>query len=79
MKRLAVIAGISIAAIGMLAGCATNRGATSDDYESVNTAEAHPQPAGSPTQRPGMNPQDPRDAQFGSKPDLLPSPPTTQP
>lgn len=75
MKRLATILGLTISVVGLTAGCSSDRGGSVDQYgSSVNGAEAYPQPAGSPSQRPGINPQDPRDPQFGTRQDLLPQP-----
>ena len=63
-----------------LAGCSTERGASNDAYNtSANNAEAYPEPAGSPTARPGMTPRDPRDPQFITQPEPSQSPPTTKP
>ena len=80
MKRLTTILGLTISVVGLTAGCSSDRGGAVDQYSSsVNGAEAYPQPAGSPSQRPGMNPQDPRDPQFGSRQDLLPESSTRRP
>ena len=70
-----------IAAAGFLAcaGCYTQQPAyTRGAYDSTYY-RAYPQPAASPTQRPGLNPDDPRDPQFGARPDSTLTPPTTKP
>jgi hypothetical protein len=69
---------LAVANILFIAGCATRYGANSGQWNAtVSDAQAYPAPAGSPTQRPGMNSQDPRDAQFTSRSEpypLLPVP-----
>lgn len=58
-------------AVLLVGGCATNRdvGGTGEDYDtSMSAGESSPRPAASPTFRPGMNPYDPRDAHFGTRP-----------
>jgi len=70
-----------IAAAGFLAcaGCYTQQPAyTRGAYDSTYY-QAYPEPAASPTQRPGLNPDDPRDPQFGARPDSTLTPPTTKP
>jgi len=70
-----------IATAGFLtcAGCYTEQPArTSGAYDSTYY-QAYPQPAASPSQRPGLNPDDPRDPQFGSRPNPTLTPPTTKP
>jgi len=55
----------------LLAGCSSTsyQGGTDSRYHvTTNSAETYPEPAGSPTLRPGLNPQDPRDAQFETRP-----------
>ncbi len=63
----------------VLAGCSSYRGGSSDDEQYSGTygygAGAYPEPAGSPTFRPGMNPQDIRDPNALTRPE----PPTTAP
>ncbi len=64
----------------LLSGCASYQGGTSDEYDtsSGNSAgEANPAPAASPTFRPGMNPEDPRDPHFTTRPQPQASPSTT--
>jgi hypothetical protein len=61
-------------AIGLMAGCSSSRPEGGGTYVSTYS-EAHPQPVASPSQRPGLNPDDPRDAQFNS----WPNPPTSKP
>jgi hypothetical protein len=63
MKYFALV--LIIAVTGLATGCATNRGGKSDQFDATaNGAQAYPEPAASPTERPGMNPRDPRDPQF---------------
>lgn len=60
--------------------CSTNRGGTSAYYnQSIGSGEGHPVPTASPSQRPGMTPEDPRDPQFITRPQPLEAPPTTKP
>lgn len=69
MKILGLV--LAIATVGLLAGCSSTsyQGGTADQFNATtNSAEAYPEPAGSPTFRPGLNPQDPRDAQFQTRP-----------
>jgi hypothetical protein len=65
-----------IAALGLAAGCSAYRPASADTRFDSAYAESHPQPAASPSQRPGMNPNDPRDAQYLSRPGADVTPPT---
>ncbi len=66
-----------------LVGCSsynTNQGATTDEYNATSSAgESNPQPAASPTFRPGMNTEDPRDSHFTTRPQPSVAPPTTNP
>lgn len=64
-----------------LAGCATNQGGTAEETATAeqftplpDAGESHPAPAASPTFRPGMNPYDPRDSQFLTRPQPRQSP-----
>lgn len=51
-----------------LTGCASNRGGTGEDtYDTLRGTE-YEQGEASPTFRPGMNREDPRDAQFSNRP-----------
>ncbi len=60
---------LMISAMLPLAGCSTNRGGTSDSYSaSYGRSEVQPEPA-SPSFRPGMNPEDPRDPHFTTRPE----------
>ncbi len=57
----------------LLAGCASNQGGTSDEYQtgfgnSNPPADVSPGPAATPSFRPGMNPDDPRDPHFTNRP-----------
>ena len=61
-------------------GCATHRGGANDNFEApANNSEAYPDPAGSPTERPGMNPLDPRDPQHFTHPDPSQTPNNANP
>jgi len=66
-----------------LTGCASYQGGTSGEapvyFNNSDTGEAYPAPAASSTFRPGMNPEDPRDPHFNTRPQPTQSPPTTQP
>ncbi len=68
-----------LAGLGLpLFGCASyqGEGGTSDEYNTtMDRGESYPQPAGSPTFRPGMNPQDPRDPHFTNRPQPQQIPP----
>lgn len=70
-----------IATAGFLAcaGCHTEQPANTGGAYDSTYYQAHPQPAESPTERPGLNPDDPRDPQFGARPDPTLTPPTTKP
>jgi len=61
-----------------LAGCSTHRGGTGQAPVEYNTGgdlgESYPTPRASPTFRPGLNPQDPRDAHFATRPEESSSP-----
>jgi hypothetical protein len=68
-----------ILSMGMpLAGCSTYKGGTMDDYSTGTAAsEAHPVPTATPSFRPGMNPDDPRDQFFKPRdPDTVTPPPS---
>jgi hypothetical protein len=81
MKKFVLILG----AVLPLAGCATNQGqggATVNDMEyntRADAGEATPRPIASPSFRGGLNPEDPRDTQFGTRPRPTQSPSTTFP
>ncbi len=67
MKLTALV--LATATVILFAGCSTNRGGTTDEFNTItNSAEGNPEPAGSPTMRPGLNPRDPRDPQFLTRP-----------
>ena len=52
-----------------LFGCASYQGGTGEEYNtSMDRGQSYPEPAGSPTFRPGMNPEDPRDPHFTNRP-----------
>jgi len=75
MKPIAVI--VTSLLILITGGCATHQGGSVNDADTMSSAEGQPEPAASPTMRPGANPQDPRDAQFStrSEPSQSPSKP----
>jgi hypothetical protein len=77
IKRVLMVGALSLP----LAGCATYQGSPPEDY-SIDTgygrAEPYPSPAASPTFRPGMNQQDPRDAHFTIQPTPASPAPTVQ-
>ena len=53
----------------LVVGCASYEGASRDEYgSSTNQTQVYPQAAASPTFRPGINPYDPRDAHFTTRP-----------
>ncbi len=65
-----------------LTGCASYQGGTTDPYDTAGSGatsldQSNPEPAGSPTFRPGLNPNDPRDSHFSTRPDPQASPSTT--
>lgn len=64
-----------------LAGCASYQGGADESYStSTGRAESQPEPAASPTFRPGMNRNDPRDPQFVApfaQPEPVEPPPST--
>ena len=62
---------LAVSSLALLAGCSTPsyQGGTTTQFNSItNSAQANPEPVGSPTFRPGLNPQDPRSAQFETRP-----------
>jgi hypothetical protein len=66
------------------AGCATNQGGSYEEPETGYGEGVSPEPAGSPTFRPGMNPQDIRDPNALTRPEppssrTPTSPPSTPP
>jgi len=73
------------ATVFLLSACAHdsydhNSGGTSDTYSTgMSAGQSNPQPAASPTFRPGMNPDDPRDPHFTTRPEPQSSPSTTKP
>ncbi|HYG34767.1 MAG TPA: hypothetical protein VEC99_08290 [Clostridia bacterium] len=76
-KLLLLIGGAAF----LLAGCASyDRGGTTNGYDvTTGAGESRPIPAASPTMRPGMNPYDPRDAHFTTRPQPMQSPAITSP
>ena len=67
----------------LFCGCASHYpygGAGDDPYMTADPypGQSHPEPAASPTFRPGMNPDDPRDPHFTTRPDPQASPPPTK-
>ncbi len=70
---------ILICVLGTVAGCSTYRGGTEDVYDNTRYS-LYPEPAGSPTFTPGMNPNDLRDSNvFGvptpTAPEIVPQTP----
>jgi hypothetical protein len=68
-----------IGAILTLAGCASNQGGTYDEYQTGTGASVNPGPVASPSMRPGMNPDDPRDPHFTNRPIPESTPSNNQP
>jgi hypothetical protein len=64
-----------------LAGCATReyQGGGYDTYDTGTEIDVSPGPTASPTFRPGMTPNDPRDPHFTTHPEPMQSPPSTNP
>jgi len=66
-----------------LAGCATHEGGTAQDRLEYGTyrdaGQGNPAPIASPTFNSGMNPDDPRDSHFSSRPRPTQTPPMTAP
>ena len=72
-----------LSAVLCLAGCASHhpQGGTAEQYQTgsgAGSAEGYPAPIASPTFRPGMNPSDPRDSHFTTRPEPTQSPPNSQ-
>lgn len=79
MRSLCMISILSLMWL-IVAGCSTNQGGTSsNDNDLLGGNEVFPGPRASPTQRPGMNPEDPRDPQYITRPQPTVPPPTTKP
>ncbi|HZR16297.1 MAG TPA: hypothetical protein VFE51_03135 [Verrucomicrobiae bacterium] len=77
MKSFGIISLLSL--ICLASACSTNQGATSTAHDSVAATTvspvAPPIPPGSPSQRPGMSPEDLRDPQHLTRPEpLTPTP-----
>jgi len=71
MKQL-ILVGLMLIPI---AGCASHQGGGEEYYyTSTGGAESRPEPAASPSFRPGMNPSDPCDPHF-VEPSITPAPP----
>ena len=71
MKQLILVALLALP----VAGCASYQGGSAESYSTgTGAAESRPEPAASPTFRPGMNPNDPRDPHFVT-PFANPTPP----
>ena len=78
MKAFGITSLLALALFG--GACSTNHGqATGTNSNYVNETQANPAPPASPTARPGMTPEDPRDAQHITRPQPSISPPTTKP
>ncbi len=81
LRYLFLLAG----AVLPLAGCSSDRydsnaqGAAGTDPYGIGSgnAEGFPRPSASPTFRPGMNPEDPRDSHFTTRPQPFQQPPST--
>lgn len=78
MKILRSILGLLL--IVAATGCATYQGGTADEYN-TETGAAVSGPVASPSMRPGMNPNDPRDSHFTTRPqpDVSPDPSAVPP
>ena len=66
-------------AILPLAGCASHQGGTYDEYQTDTRVSVNPGPIASPSMRPGMNPDDPRDPHFRNRPIPGSTPSNNQP
>jgi hypothetical protein len=75
LKYFLLIAG----AVLPVAGCASHQGATHDEYQTDSYTPVNPVPTASPSFRPGMNPDDPRDPHFTNRPIPDSSPSNNQP
>jgi hypothetical protein len=77
MKRIFLLVGSVIA----LAGCASNQGGTTEKQQEFSAQSEAGQPGlmSSPSFRPGMNREDPRDAQFPTRPQPDQVPPQSPP
>jgi hypothetical protein len=77
LKNVLLIMGAALA----LAGCASYQGGTAEDFNTTTgySEQEVPitEPTPSPTFRPGMNPEDPRDPHYTIRPQPKLSPPTT--
>ncbi len=65
-----------------LAGCSSYQGGAGEQTNTMTggaAGEGNPQPANSPTFRPGMNPEDPRDSHFTIRPQPNQPPGNTMP
>ncbi len=79
IRYFALIALAALPLVGCSSSRTENAGGTSDPYGiGTSTAEGNPQPSASPTFRPGMNPQDPRDPHFITRPQPFQQPPATR-
>ncbi len=79
MKRYMLLLALAVLP---LAGCSSysNTGGASEQYGVGSAAgQSNPQPSASPTFRPGMNPEDPRDSHFITRPQPFQQPPATNP
>jgi hypothetical protein len=68
MKRIILI----VCALIPLAGCASYQGGTTEKQQEFSTqsnvGQSNPEPMSSPSFRPGMNSEDPRDPLFPTRP-----------
>jgi len=68
-----------IAFLGFLSGCSSYPPAYTGGTYDTSYSESHPEPVASPSLRPGLNPEDPRNPQFNSRPEPDQTPPTSKP
>jgi hypothetical protein len=78
MRYLGIVSILSL--IWLASACSTdNRGGANANYDAFTGSEEYPSQPSSPSQRPGMRPEDPRDPQFITRPQPSEPPPTTKP
>ena len=63
MKPISIF--LAISTVTLFAGCSTNRGGSANEFDTTSNVVGN---SASPSFRPGMNPEDPRDAQFFNQP-----------
>jgi len=69
MKLFAVLSLFSL--VFLTNACSTNRGGTAENYDTLTGSSGNPVPVASPTERPGMTPEDLRDPQHLTRPEPL--------